>query len=407
DTLIGLAEALCDHNRPDDALEILELALNIAPDNADLHSLSGLALTSLDRLNEALIHLDRALLHAPGHPNAWGYRGEALSRLGRHELALDAYDQALSHDPLNLDARHGRALTRLKLSRFTGGWRDYLARASMRGVGPELTRVPLPMDLSGKHVTVRGEQNLSDDLFFMRFAPMLKARGASINYDNAPRLAGMMSRIGIYDEPPESEPDYIVSSGDLPFVIGADAAAGTVRAIPIPVDPGRLEEAGTMLHAVGPGPYIGITWRAGTGNPPLDELAAALAAINGDIILLQGDASQDEIDRFDTVLGRKVTNLTPPDDDPETLLAFMDLLDEYVCVDNINIHLRAARGRSFRALIANECDFYWMASGSRSPWFPESPLYRQAPNGAWTTSLDWLARDLEAVHGALQSRVSQ
>jgi tetratricopeptide (TPR) repeat protein len=407
DTLIGHAAALCDHNRPDEALEILDPAQNIAPDNADLHSLTGFALMRLDRIDEALIHLDRALLHAPGHPDAWGYRGQALSRLGRHELALEAYDQALSHDPLNLDARHGRAVTRLKLSRLTGGWRDYLARDSMRGVGPELTRVPLPMDLSGKHVTVRGDRNLSHELFFMRFAPMLKVRGASMNYDNAPQLAAMMSRIGIYDEPSASEPDYIVSSGDLPFVIGADAAAGTVRAIPIPVDPGRLKEAGTMLQAAGPGPYIGITWRAETGYPPLEDFAAALAAINGDVILLQDDASQDEIDRFETALGRKITNLTPPDGDPETLLAYMDLLDEYVCMDNINMHLRAARGRSCRALIANDCEFYWMASGSRSPWFPESPLYRQDPNGAWAMSLDWLARDLEAAHGALQSRVGQ
>ncbi len=84
----------------------------------------------------------------------------------------------------------------------------------------------------------------------------------------------------------------------------------------------------------------------------------------------------------------------------------MELLDEYVSVDNINIHLRAARGRACRGLIANQCDFYRMQSGSRSPWFPKSPLYRQAPDGAWKTALNWLARDLETAHGALQTQAS-
>ena len=37
------------------------------------------------------------------------------------------------------------------------------------------------------------------------------------------------------------------------------------------------------------------------------------------------------------------------------------------------------------------------ASGSRSAWFPETPLYRQAPDGAWETALSWLARDLAAA----------
>jgi len=82
-----------------------------------------------------------------------------------------------------------------------------------------------------------------------------------------------------------------------------------------------------------------------------------------------------------------VTDLTPSEDDLETLLALMGLLDEYVAIDNFNIHLRAVRGRPSRALIANQYAFYWMAAGSRSPWFPETPLYRQAPDGTWQTAL--------------------
>lgn len=406
DILFRRATALCDHERSEEAYEILESAINIAPDNADLHSLSGFALMRLNRMGEALVHLDRALLHDPENADGWANRAEALGYLGRHELALDAYNQALTHNPLHLDARHGRAITRLKRGRFTGGWRDYLARPSMRAVRPEVTRTPLPENLSGKRLMISGEPNLSLDLFFMRFAPMLRARGAQLSYMGAPggnpRQRHLMNRAGLYDETVET--DFILSAGDLPFLIGPEAAAGTVRAIPIPPASHREEEVLSNLGEAGPGPYLGVTWRGDAEGPPMDAIAATLSSTNSDIILLQPDLPQDELQRFEAALGRPVTDLTPPDDDLETMLALMGLLDEYICVDNINMHLRAARGRPCRALIANQCAFYWMASGSRSPWFPETPLYRQAPDSAWETALDWLRRDLEAAESALESQ---
>ena len=84
------------------------------------------------------------------------------------------------------------------------------------------------------------------------------------------------------------------------------------------------------------------------------------------------------------------------------MLALVDLLDDYGCVSNTNVHLRAVRGRASRVLIPIASEFRWMAAGSRSPWFPESPLYRQAPDGGWHGALKWLAPDLAAAHGPLR-----
>jgi tetratricopeptide (TPR) repeat protein len=402
ETLFRRAAALCDHDRPRDAYDTLSSAIKIAPDNADLHSLSGFALMRLGRMEEALIHLDRALLHDPDNADGWANRAEALGVLGRIELAIDAYDTALTHNPLHLDARYGRAITRLKRGRFTGGWRDYLARPSMRAATPELTRTPLPENLSGKQLTISGDPDISLDLFFMRFAPMLRARGAELSYMGVSQQRHLMSRAGLYSETVET--DFILSVGDLPFLIGSEAAAGTVRAIPVPPLPNRVEVCKSRLQTIGPGPYVGVTWRGDADGPSLDTIALALSMTSSDIIVIQPGASRDEIEQFEAILGRSITDLTPPDGDLETLLALMGLLDEYVCVDNINIHLRAARGRPCRALIANRCAFYWMASGSRSAWFPETPLYRQAPDGAWETALSWLARDLAAAESALETQ---
>ena len=37
-----------------------------------------------------------------------------------------------------------------------------------------------------------------------------------------------------------------------------------------------------------------------------------------------------------------------------------------------------------------------MISGDESPWFPGFRIYRQTPDGDWSTALDQLTRDLQA-----------
>ncbi len=87
-----------------------------------------------------------------------------------------------------------------------------------------------------------------------------------------------MERIGLFSETVDT--DLIVTAGDLPYQVGAEAAA--------------------MLRAAGPGPYIGVTWRSPGDHPTPDAIAAALASIKGDVILLQPGASEDEIGGLNT-----------------------------------------------------------------------------------------------------------
>ncbi len=89
----------------------------------------------------------------------------------------------------------------------------------MRDAPPEFSRTPLPDDLTGKQLKISNEKNISDDLFFMRFAPMLTARGATIGYIGNSGQRRLMERIGLFSETVDT--DLIVSAGDLPYLIGA------------------------------------------------------------------------------------------------------------------------------------------------------------------------------------------
>ena len=83
--------------------------------------------------------------------------------------------------------------------------------------------------------------------------------------------------------------------------------------------------------------------------------------------------------------------------DLEAMLALLGLLDDYVCVSNTNVHLRAARGGTCRVLVPLPPEFRWMAEGNYSPWYPGTRIYRQQPDVDWAPALAELKADMMAA----------
>ena len=84
----------------------------------------------------------------------------------------------------------------------------------------------------------------------------------------------------------------------------------------------------------------------------------------------------------------------------ESMLALLALLDEYVGVSNTNMHLRAAVGKGARVLVPTPAEWRWRQSGRQSPWFPGFSIYRQSLQGRWNAALVELARDLDELRPA-------
>jgi len=256
---------------------------------------------------------------------------------------------------------------------------------------------------------VNRDQGLGDEIFFLRFIPELKARGAQITYRSDPRIAGMFGRLPFIDKvmAARTDPgpvDLVLSVGDLPYLLGMADAGDIPPWYDIPVLPERLEEMGARLASFGPPPYLAVTWRAGVQKlyrlskvSPLEGVAAAMRDTRGTVVVLQRNPGEGEIEAFGRALGREVHDLTALNDDLEGMLALVDLLDDYVCVSNSNVHLRAARGRVARVLVPNPPEFRWMATGEESPWFPGTKVYRQTTGNDWGPALAALERDLTAA----------
>jgi hypothetical protein len=330
-----------------------------------------------------------------------------LRAAGRLDEAIASYDRALAVQPDHADARFGRALARLLRGDFEAGWADYLARDSMAKVAGRYHRTPLGLDLAGKRILIERDQGLGDEIFFLRFAAELRRRGAFVAYRPDPRLAAMLERSNVVDaiaavDAAEAGFDLRVAVGDLPYLLGPLPGGPCPPSIRLEPAPGRDAEARVRLAALGPPPYLGVTWRAGTPERmrslykeiAIERLAACVQGGRGTLVALQRLPAPDEIEALRRAAERPVADLTALNDDLEAMLAILGRIDEYIAVSNTNVHLRAARGRTCRVLVPHPPEFRWLATGAESPWFRGSRLYRQAAGGDWAPALDALRRDL-------------
>ena len=113
-------KALILHNadRFEEALKERDEAVRIAPDNAEYHFNRGLTLDWLERYEEALKEKDEAVRLAPYNAEYHDSRGTTLDWLERHEEALKEKDEAVRLAPDNAEYHYFRGITLHGLKRY-------------------------------------------------------------------------------------------------------------------------------------------------------------------------------------------------------------------------------------------------------------------------------------------------
>lgn len=437
---LNLVSVLIDDGRLGKAEQECRLLIERAPDLAEAHRFLGAALGHQGKQLQALAAYKRATECAPDDALSLRSYGGALAECGQLHAALRVLAQADALEPDALAMQQLRSMFDLTHGMLSDGWSAYRCRPaflllSKKWADARITQT-LPADLAGRHVLVRREQGLGDELFFLRQLPLLKARGARITVYASAKIAALIRRANIADdvvpdsEAPPDGADFQIFCGDLPHALqpcpesprpGQDTPCA-VRDYPmrigayfpwpapslhIPALPEAVDRMRERLRQLGAPPYVGITWRAGTAaseqrgadwvlskEVPLVALGAALQQSRSTLIALQRHPAAGELATLAAACGRPVADLTPLNEQLEDMHAVLELLDDYIGVSNTNMHLRAATGRAARVLVPGPAEWRWMNLGERSPWFPQFRIYRQSLLGDWTPALQALARDL-------------
>lgn len=135
DALYQLAATQLARGLEFEALEYIDQAIALVPDEPRLHAMRGYILDDFERYGQALAAYERAIELDPADAHTHNNRGVLLEALGREEEAAEAFARALEIDPELPTAVFHTAMNLVKLDR------DEEALA-LSGAGPSDSVLP-------------------------------------------------------------------------------------------------------------------------------------------------------------------------------------------------------------------------------------------------------------------------
>lgn len=108
---------LASSGRYEAALKAYDKAIEIKPDDSGVWYKKGLAFSNLGRYKEALEAYNKSIEIEPDYDNAWYFKGVTLDDLGRYEEAIKACNKAIEINPDNVGAWNTKGFVLNKLGR--------------------------------------------------------------------------------------------------------------------------------------------------------------------------------------------------------------------------------------------------------------------------------------------------
>ena len=413
-TLVGRGNALTSLKRPAEALLNYDRALALNPDHTEALTGRGAALFIMGRLDDALVSLDRALRIEPNAVATHVNRGNVCLALARMDEALESYREAIALDPENTEAHFGAALVQLCLGYFREGWKQYEYRWKKKEFATPangLRRWRGDEELDGKTILLIAEQGFGDVIQFVRYAPLVAARGAKVLVGVHSSLTDLVATVpGISQVLGEDEAlpdvDLYCPLLSLPLAFGTELMTIPAKVPYIRPYEERVAKWRNRLPQNGR-LRVGVCW-SGTDRHSnnrrrsltLDRFATLLSVPGVDFVSLQREVEQSET----AILGDYgVTELGLEFEDFADTAAVISMLDLVISVDTSVAHLAGAMAKAVAVLIPFSPDFRWLLDRADSPWYPTMRLFRQTAIGDWSGPLDRLRKELSGVAVQRQS----
>jgi hypothetical protein len=300
----------------------------------------------------------------------------------------------------------------LTLGNFRRGWPQYEARFRVPALRIPNRDFAVPQwdgtqPLDGKTLLIHAEQGLGDTIQFARYVPLLRERGATVEFEVMPQLEALMGSLPgnarILAKGATLPPvDFHCPLLSLPLAFDTQLATIPDATPYLAAQPDRVALWAERLQAIG-GLRIGIAWQ---GNPqvermiwargrsmPLTALVPLTEVPDVTLVSLQKGAGAEQLreapfrDRI-VDLGEKF------DQGPDAFLdcaAVMANLDLVITTDTSIAHLAGALGRPVWVALNAAADWRWLLERTDSPWYPGMRLFRQPDR---TRGWDPVAADL-------------
>jgi predicted O-linked N-acetylglucosamine transferase (SPINDLY family) len=398
----NLGIALQGRAQLDEAIACFRQAVRLKPDLAEAHNNLGNALRAKGQVDGAIVALREAVRLKPAFADAHSNLGVALTELGQLHEAIAAYRRAIELKSDFAQAHWNYALLLLMLGVFEEGWKEFEwgLRVRRLRLGRDL---PQPrwtgQDAPGKTILLVSDGRFGDAMHFIRYAPLVAERGATVLLECQTELAPLLNRVqGISavfvrgEQLPEFHWQTPLLS--LPLVFGT-----TMKTIPADVPylsapPDRIEQWAKRL--AGDSSFkVGLAWagsaRRDARSCPL-ETFAPLAAVPGVTFygLQKGPEANQPVPP-----GLRLIQMGDELHDFADTAALVSNLDLVISVDTSVAHLTGGMGRPVWTLIPFNPGFQWLRDRADSPWYPTMRLFRQTTPGDWLDVVRRVAQHLE------------
>jgi tetratricopeptide (TPR) repeat protein len=406
-TLQARARAMLGLKRAERSLADSLRANALRPGDADTLNNIGACLQSLGRAEEALVWFDRALEHLPNSIEILNNKACVLGQLQRFDEALALFDQIRACHPSDpLTAWH-LALLKMLLGDFEAGWAGREARWTMPDPAP-YPKFSQPIwlgaeSVQGKTILIHVDEGLGDTIQFVRYVPMVAARGARVILVVERPLVAMLARLPGVSQclafSDEALPafDMHCPIGTLPMVFGTRLESIPAQTSYLP----RPDEACIQAWNERLGSHdrlrVGLVW---SGNPThrndhvrsttLRTLSRILD-IDATFVSLQKDPRPN--DRAE--LGKTaIIDWTGEFKELTDTAALVKCLDLVISVDTSVAHLAGALGCPTWILLPWTPDYRWLLDRDDSPWYPSVRLFRQDETRNYESVLDRMRVEL-------------
>ena len=182
DAHYNLGNALTDLGNLDKAAACYRRVIELKPNYAEAHNNLGHVLMHQGNLDEAIACCRRAIGLKPDFAVAHGSLASAFHSQGNFDEAVAGYRRAIELKPDYADAHWNQSLLSLLRGDFDRGWAEFEWRWKANVCrSRDFSQARWDgQPLEGKTILLHAEQGLGDTLQFVRYAHLVKERGAAV-----------------------------------------------------------------------------------------------------------------------------------------------------------------------------------------------------------------------------------